>query len=113
MTRPIYVFSADHSGLALATRLQDQGEKVTLVLIHPTRKNGKIETPKTPEETKHVQEKVQYLNKNGNGLVKKMWAPDAMGRIKRGDYCLWDQLYGWQDILALRQSLFHLQNLTF
>ena len=91
-----YVFTADHSGLPLATHLQDGGENVTLVLIHPTRKNGKIETPKTPEETKQVQDKVQYLNKNGNGLVKKMWATDAMGRIKKGDYVIFDQIYGWQ-----------------
>lgn len=46
--KPFYIFTSDHSGLPLATHLQDEGERVTLVLIHPTIKHGKYKAPKTP-----------------------------------------------------------------
>ena len=93
MSKPWYIFTSDHSGLAIATHLQDEGEDVTLVLIHPTRKKDKLELPKTDKEKKEVRESVAYLSKNGNGLIKKMWANDAMAKIKKGDYVLFDQIW--------------------
>lgn len=95
MSKPWYIFTSDHSGLAIATHLQDEGEDVTLVLIHPTRKKDKLELPKTDKEKKEVRESVAYLSKNGNGLIKKMWANDAMAKIKKGDYVLFDQIWGF------------------
>ena len=53
-----YVFTADHSGLPLALRLKDEGENVALAMIHPNQRNGKLETPKTPDEKKQAAEKV-------------------------------------------------------
>jgi len=97
MKRPnLYVWTSDHSGLELAKRFRDEGHGGGLVLIHPTRKNGKLEAPKTPEEVKQNAEKVKYLNKNGNGIVKKMWADEAMKQITRRDFCIFDQIYGPQ-----------------
>ncbi len=94
--KPIYIFTADHSGLPLASRLQNEGENVTLVLIHPTKEKGKLELPKTPEEHKRNAEKIKYLNKNATNIVKKMWADDAMRIIKKDDYVIFDQIYGFQ-----------------
>lgn len=91
-----WVFTADHSGLPLATRLQEEGHRVVLVLIRPEKRTGKTVMPKTPQEAKHNADKTKYLLKNGNGLVKKMWAEEALPQIKRQDYVFFDQIYGWQ-----------------
>ena len=96
MAKRFWVFSADHSGLPLAVRLKDEGNEVTLVLIRPEEKNGKWKPPADAKEQKKNQDKIKYLNSNGNGLVDKMWAADAMPRIKRTDYVIFDQLYGFQ-----------------
>ena len=91
-----FIFSADHSGLPLATRLIEEGAQTTLVLLRPEERNGKWEEAKNPEERKKNEERVKYLNKNGNGIVEKIWAPEAMKRIGRKDYVIFDQIYGWQ-----------------
>jgi phosphoribosylamine-glycine ligase len=91
-----FIFSADHSGLPLATRLKEEGNSVTLVTIRPEEREGKFTRPKTPDEAKKNAERVKYLNKNGNGLVDKIWAPEAMRRIRKGDRVIFDQIYGWQ-----------------
>lgn len=91
-----YIFSADHSGLPLATHIQDEGHKVTLVLIRPEERHGKWENPKNAKDAKANKERIEYLSKNGNGLVEKIWAPEAMKRIRRGDYVIFDQIYGFQ-----------------
>ncbi len=91
-----WIWTSDHSGLPLATRLKEEGNDVTMVLLRPEERCGKWEAPKTSEETKKNIERVKYLNKNGNGLVEKIWAPEAMKRIRNGDYVIFDQIYGWQ-----------------
>ncbi len=102
--KKFWVWTADHSGLPLATRLKEEGNDVTMVLIRPEERCGKWEAPKTPEEAKKNIERIKYLNKNGNGLIDKMWAEEAMGRIKRNDYVIWDQIWGFQfgDLLYKR-----------
>lgn len=94
--KPIYVWTSDHSGLPIASHIIDQGDKAALVLIPPDCKNGKVEPPKTPEERKCHAEKIKYLNKNGGGIVPKIWADEAMRTIRPGDYAFFDQIYGWQ-----------------
>ncbi len=91
-----FIFTADHSGLPLADEFISKGEQATMVLIRPEERSGKWENPKTSEEKKKNEERVKYLNKNGNGLVEKIWAPQAMKRIGKGDYVIFDQIYGWQ-----------------
>lgn len=99
-----YIFTADHSGLPIATRLQDEGDRATLVAIRPEERNGKTELPKTPDEAKKNKQRIEYLGKNGNGLIPKMWASEAMGRINPGDLVLFDQIYGWQYGHQLRKK---------
>ena len=91
----IYVVSADHSGLCLAKRFQDEGHGGALVLIRPERRKGKLIVPKTAEEKKENQERLDYLTQNGNGVVRKMWIDDALKVITRQDKVIFDQLYGW------------------
>ncbi len=94
--RQFYIPTADHSGLPLANRFIEEGDRATLVLIRPEERNGKWEIPKTPDERKKNVERVKYLEKNGNGLVDKMWASEAMTKIGQKDYTIFDQIYGWQ-----------------
>ncbi len=96
MAKHYYIFTADHSGLPLATRLIEEGNKATMVLIRSEERNGKWENAETPEEKKKNEERVKYLNKNGNGLVEKIWAPEAIKKIRKEDYVIFDQIYGWQ-----------------
>lgn len=91
-----WIFTADHSGLPLALRLKEEGNNSTLVMIKPQERNGKTETPKTPEEAKENQKRIKYLEKNASGLVDKMWAAEALYKIKPTDYVIFDQIYGWQ-----------------
>ena len=91
-----FVWTADHSGLPLALRLQDEGHKSTMALIKPQYRNGRLEAPKNPQERKQNADKIEYLNKNGTGLINKVWADEAMRRIHSGDLCIFDQIYGWQ-----------------
>lgn len=93
--RNIYVFSADHSGLPLSQRFQEEGHGGALVLIPPEWRCGKLEKPKDAEEEKKNQERMQYLRKNGNGIVKKMWVDEAMKIITPKDFVIFDQIYGW------------------
>ncbi len=92
----IFTWSADHSGGPLAERFQEEGHGGGLVLIHPAFRNGKFESPKTPEEIKQNREKVDYLNKNFTGVVKKTWADGAMRTITKKDFCIFDQIFGAQ-----------------
>ena len=91
----IYVVSADHSGLCLAKRFQDEGHGGALVLIRPERRKGKLIVPKTAEEKKENQERLDYLTQNGNGVVRKMWIDEALKVITRQDKVIFDQIYGW------------------
>ncbi len=91
----IYVFSADHSGLPLAERFQKEVHGGALVLIPPEFREGKKVLPKDAEEKKKFQERTQYLNKNGNGIVRKVWADEAMRAITTKDFVIFDQIYGW------------------
>ncbi len=91
-----WIFTADHSGLPLALRLKEEGNNSTLVMVKPQERNGRTETPKTPEEAKENHKRIQYLEKNASGLVDKMWAAEALYKIKPTDYVIFDQIYGWQ-----------------
>lgn len=92
----LWVWSADHSGLPLAKRFQEEGHGGGLALIRPERRQGKLVVPKNPKEKKDNQERFDYLNKNGNGVIKKVWAEEALRQVTRKDYCIFDQIYGWQ-----------------
>lgn len=96
-----YVFTADHSGLPLAA---EESMKATLVAIRPQDRNGFTELPKTPEEAKQNEKRIKYLNKNGTGIVNKMWADQAMSKIKSTDLVIFDQIYGWQYGEQLRKQ---------
>lgn len=92
-----YIFTADHSGLPLAGRLQSEGADTTLVMIEPEI----WETDKAK-----IEKRKQYLIKNGSGLLRKMWARDAVKEIsKRPSDCIviFDQIYGWQYGRPLRE----------
>lgn len=91
-----FIFTADHSGLPLAERLKEEGNNVTLVMIRPEERCGKLEQPKTPEEAKENQKRTKYLEKNGSGIVNKVWASEALYKIKTSDYVIFDQIYGFQ-----------------
>lgn len=97
----IFVWSADHSGIPLMERFQEEGHGGGVVLIPPDRREGKLIIPKTAEDKKKNQERMDYLNKNGNGVVKKIWAQDALKFITRQDLNIWDQIYGFQYAEAL------------
>ena len=103
MKHRFWIFSADHSGLPLAMRLQQEGHGVTLALIRPEEREGKFTPPKDAKQQKKNAEKTKYLLANGKGLIDKMWASEAMPRISRKDYVIFDQIYGWQFGDALRR----------
>jgi hypothetical protein len=87
MTRKrFFIFTADHSGLPLAVRLKQEGYEVFLVLVPPEDRDGEHKRPKNSKEVKDNAETVAYLRKNGNGLVDKMWAAEAMRKICPRDY---------------------------
>ena len=90
-----WVFTACMSGLPLATRLKEEGNQVTLVMLRPEEKKGKWTPPKDAKEAKKQQERIDYLNKCGNGLVDKMWAAQAITKIRKNDYVIFDQLWGF------------------
>ena len=91
-----WMFTADHSGLPLAIRLSEESHNVTLALIRPEERNGRWEKPKDQKDVKANEERLEYLVKNGKGLVPHVWASDAMQKIGRRDYVIFDQIYGWQ-----------------
>lgn len=119
MSKRFWIWTADHSGLPIADQLQREGFDVVLVMIRPevltgkhipTRRFGKdlskapksnanpeewlkwINTLMSPEE-KSVANKILYLEKNGTGSVTKMWAHEAINKIQKGDYAIWDQIW--------------------
>jgi|GEM_PF-6956384 len=96
MGKRFWIFTSDHSGLPLAVRLQDEGYNVVLVMIRPEEREGKWQPPKDAKEAKTFADRVRYLDKNGKGLVEKMWSVNAMPKIGRNDYVIWDQIFGYQ-----------------
>ena len=101
--KKFFVFTNDHSGLPLASRLIDEGNNATLVLIKPEERSGKYEGPKNPDEAKENAKRTKYLQKNAEGLVNKMWAQEALYKITPNDIVIFDQIYGWQYGEALRK----------
>jgi hypothetical protein len=98
-----WVFTACHSGLPLAIRLKDEGHDVTVALIRPQERNGSWEKPKNAKEEQANRERIEYLQKNGSGILPSMWAVEAMKKIGKQDYVIFDQIYGWQFGDALYQ----------
>ncbi len=97
-----WMFTADHSGLPMAIRLSEEGHDVTLALIRPEERTGRWEKPKDQKDVKINEEHLEYLVKNGKGLVPHVWASDAMQKIGRSDYVIFDQIFGWH----YREQLF-------
>ncbi len=73
-----WMFTADHSGLPLAIRLAEESHNVTLALIRPEERTGRWEKPKDQKDVKTNEERLEYLVKNGKGLVPHVWASDAI-----------------------------------
>lgn len=91
-----WLFTSCHSGLPLAIRLKEEGHDVSLALIRPQERNGKWEPPKDDKEREAIKERLEYLKKNGSGLVPHVWAIEAVKQVKKEDYVIFDQIYGWQ-----------------
>ncbi len=108
--KAFYVITADHSGLPLALRLQDEGYPTTLLLVRPELADGKPKKPATPEEAKRFRERTEYLRKNGAGLVRRLWIDEAWNSLlkldRKNTYFVFDQIYGWQYGEALRRAGF-------
>ncbi len=104
------VVTADHSGMPLALRLQDEGYPVVVLLVRPELADGKPKKPATPEEARRFRERTKYLRKNGTGLVRRLWIdevwPDLLRLDKKNTYFIFDQIYGWQYGEALRKAGF-------
>ena len=90
-----WIFTSDHSALPLAIRLQEEGNDVVLTMIRPEEREGKWQPAKDAKEAKSFAERVKYLEKNGKGLVKKMWAKEAINKIGKNDLVIFDQIWGF------------------
>ncbi|MGD9644010.1 MAG: hypothetical protein AB7V08_14930 [Elusimicrobiales bacterium] len=104
------VVTADHSGMPLALRLQDEGHPVAVLLVRPELADGKRREPKDSQEAKRFRERTKYLKKNGSGLVRHLWIDEVWEDLLRLDkestYIIFDQIYGWQFGEALRKAGF-------
>jgi hypothetical protein len=99
-------FTSDHSELALAIRVKYEGYKVKLAMIKPWEKTGKIVPARDAKEAKEWAKRMKYLDKNGSGLVEKVWASDVVKTAHKGDgvYYIFGQIYGSQYAEALRRK---------
>jgi hypothetical protein len=106
MKKQFIIFTADHSGLAIAIRLKYEGYKVKLAMIKPWEKTGKIVAARDAKQSKEWAKRMKYLDQNGTGLVDKVWASDVVKQAHKGDgvYYIFDQIYGSQFSEALRKK---------
>lgn len=104
------IVTADHSGLPLAMRLQDEGYSVVMLLVPPELADGKRKEPKDSKEAEAFRKRSAYLRKNGRNLVQRVWIDRAWKSLKKLDrnstYVIFDQIYGWQYGEALRKQGF-------
>lgn len=108
--RHFYVFTYQHSGLPLALRLQGEGNAVTVVLVEPDMAKDRANPPRSRKEAEERKKKVAYLEKNGSGLVRKLWGTEAMRELARADrkntYVIFDQIHGFRYGELLRRRGF-------
>ena len=74
-------------------RLAEESQTVTLALIRPEERTGRWEKPKNQVDVKADEERLEYLVKNGKGLVPHVWLSDAMQKIGKRDYVIFNQIY--------------------
>lgn len=105
-----FIVTADHSGVPLALRLQDEGYSVSLLMIKPELADGKLKKPQGAKEAERFKKRRQYLEKNASGLLDKHWIDEEWRSLEKLDkertYFIFDQIYGWQFGEALRKKGF-------